>query len=512
MSWEAYSYSKYFARIHHFPKFSQKRPWTAFINETVNSAAAGALLVMSLFSFLISFGKLPMRLVLSLCASYTALSGYFLFGTARFFGFDISMLNAHKAADLCVWVGLILIVYTLKLLGDVPGLVFRIFLALVVPAMVIIGLGQSGDQVQFGTSLPFGMTLFALLYAFFGQIKLLRSTQSRRYTLGVVGLAFWNVSVINDILVLTGLYDGFAILSIGTVGGLFFFGMALHERILVAYKERDFLRANLEKEVEVKTKNLRLKTQELEAAMRKLKETQSELIQSARLASIGTLAAGIAHEINNSLNYVNGALRPLEKMIFGGKEPSREKLRDLIDMMKDGLQLTFNIIQNLKLQAGMNRSEKTSQVKEVISGVLPMIRSKLTSRHQLSTDLDGNFEVAIPAVALHQVIFNLIHNAVDASPDGGEIKISAHSSQDKAEICVADNGKGMSQDVVGRIFEPFFTTKDVGQGTGLGLHIVKNEIEKQGGSISVASELNQGTTFTISLPLAIENTSQGKAA
>lgn len=500
--WRAYSYSEYFARIQHFPKLASSRPLTNFINETLNSVAAGALLLMSLFSFLISIGKISKRLVFSLCISYAALSGYFLFGSASFFGIDISMLWSHKLADLCVWIGLIFIVYTLKILETVPKAIFYAFLTFVVPAMAIVAIGNTGDQVQLGASLPFGMTLFALSFALVNQLKLLVQSKDRLYALRSLGLAFWTISVVNDILVVTGLYDGYATLSIGTVGGLFFFGLALHERILSAYNERDYLRENLELEVERKTEQLKTKTQELEDAMQNLKSTQSELVQSEKLASLGTLTAGIAHEINNSLNYVNGALIPLEKL--AKKTSSGEdvkKVEKLVGVMKDGLKLTFEIIKSLKSYTGLNRSEQNEvNFSEVVNSVVTILKTKLRDRYELKIDIDPNIVVYGSVAGLNQIFMNLVTNSLDAMPEGGTLKVEAKSREKDVLVTVTDSGVGIPKNIVDRIFDPFYTTKDVGKGTGLGLYIVKKEVERQNGEVTVESEPGRGTVFTLHLP------------
>src|SRR5690606_7027692 len=132
-------------------------------------------------------------------------------------------------------------------------------------------------------------------------------------------------------------------------------------------RERDYLRKNLEFEVEQKTRSLSIKTSELEQALATLRSTQAELIQSAKMASLGTLSAGIAHEINNSLNYVNGALAPLAALIKKAPEHAgTAKIQTLLGVMTNGLELTFSIIKSLRSYSGLNQAKlKEHQVKEL---------------------------------------------------------------------------------------------------------------------------------------------------
>jgi signal transduction histidine kinase len=513
LTWKAYSYTQYFARINFFPQVVASQPWTNFLNETVSAVSAGALLLISLFSFIISFGKLPNRLVIALCGSYAALSGYFFFGVPEFFGIEIPMLLAHKLADTCVWIGLTFLMYSLVQLEIISKTLFKVFLACVAPAMTIVLIGQSGDQVQLGTSLPFGMTLACLMVGLLRQSRLLIESGSRTYALGSLGLAFWNFSVVNDILVVTGLYAGNSTLSIGTVGGLFFFALSLHEKILSTYRERDYLRQNLEKEVELKTEQLRNKTLALEKAMEELKTTQAELVQSAKLASLGTLAAGIAHEINNSLNFVNGSLRPLERMVAQGDVKKDDpKFLKLLEIMKDGLKLTFGIIQSLKTYTGLNQSALNDvPIQDVVESVLTILRSKLRKEIEVKVSIEPGLRVLGSVVGLNQVFMNLISNSVDAMPQGGVLTITGKSSGKHVMVEVSDSGIGMDSATIERIFEPFFTKKEVGKGTGLGLHIVKKEVERHKGTINVRSEPNRGTTFQLKL-LAEAITGEGAVA
>jgi len=233
------------------------------------------------------------------------------------------------------------------------------------------------------------------------------------------------------------------------------------------------------------------------------KKLQAEVMQSAKLASLGTLSAGIAHEIKNSLNYIKGTIKPFERLSKKFEnEQDRKKADKLIEVMNQGMNLTLDIIESIATFTGVDNRAKQQDVniKKLISGVLNILKHKLHSQIQVNVEVDENLECFVDTVALSQVLMNLCGNAADAM-ETGIINIKAEKQQENLHIQVADNGCGMDQATLDRIFDPFYTTKSVGSGTGLGLHIVKSEIEKRNGTIKVESTEGVGTTFTINLPL-----------
>ncbi len=228
-------------------------------------------------------------------------------------------------------------------------------------------------------------------------------------------------------------------------------------------------------------------------------------MQSSKLASIGTLAAGIAHEINNSLNYVNGAVPALVRIVAKDQleQADRDRAKKLFGIMQEGLSLTAQIIKNLKSFSRAEGTIETFAVREIIEGVLRILNHKIRGVVHVVNEVDAAIIIESDRVALSQILLNLIDNAIDAmAAQEGERAIVFRGGQDHAEtwISVQDNGSGIPADILNNVFDPFFTTKPVGKGTGLGLFIVNNEIKKFGGSVKIDSELGKGTEFRLGFP------------
>ena len=282
------------------------------------------------------------------------------------------------------------------------------------------------------------------------------------------------------------------------------------------------------------------RTQALSDALKHLKESESQLIQSEKMSSLGQMVAGVAHEINTPLAYVNNSLGQVSEQLPGiantldhcdkllelleaGNDPeglSREfqqtaehlgvlkqqhVIKELIELVKDGLFGTgqvSEIVGNLKNFSRLDRSKVShSNLNESLNSTL------LLAKHMLkSVTVIKNFgeipEITCAPSQINQVFLNLITNAVQAMPEErGTITLATHTDGDRCHGRSADDGAGIPPEVMDRIFDPFFTTKEIGKGTGLGLSISYKIIEEHGGKISVESEPGLGTKFTVWLPL-----------
>lgn len=508
--WIVHSYSKYFSRIGHSPFLSSKVIKANFIAENLNAITGASLLVMSLISFFLFQGKVAPKLTTSLALSNLAMAIYFCCTTPFLFYLPFSMKTMHKCADSGLWIGFVFIFYCIYLEGVISKKVYLSYLCVLFPSLIIILFGSSGDVIQFGTTIPFGFTLSLLFYCAVKFTKMLFKSKRKLGPAGqALGFTIFALSGVHDIFTVTGLMYGQMFLCMGVVGVLFFIMIAVNEQIMATYIERDYLRENLEKEVERKTVQLKEKTVELENSMKELQTTQAELLQSSKLASIGTLAAGIAHEINNSINYVNGSIVPLERLAEKIQDDkSKERFKNLIGVMKQGTQLTIDIIKSLKQTSGVNQAEINDlKLDEIMQSVLNILKSKYKNSVEIVTEVNPSHQVYGSIVGLSQVFMNLIGNAVDAienrmssNTTPGKIIISSEEAGESLCIKIQDNGEGMSEETKRRVFEPFFTTKPVGKGTGLGLYIVNNEIKKHHGKVEIDSALGVGTTFKVILP------------
>ena len=286
-----------------------------------------------------------------------------------------------------------------------------------------------------------------------------------------------------------------------------------------------------------------IKKQELEEAMAQLKLTQAQALQTEKMASIGQLAAGVAHEINNPTGFVSSNLNTLDEYLedidsllkayrelltglnkdvakknLSSGIPAKidlilnleqeidiefvqEDIRDLIKDCREGTDRIKKIVLNLKRFAHPGEDKLvTRDISQGLESTLNMVNNELKYKATVTMDLGDLPEIQCYPQQLNQVFMNILVNAAQAIETHGEIKIMAEHVNGNVEIRISDTGSGISEENIPRIFDPFFTTKDVGKGTGLGMNIAYNIIKKHNGTIDVESTVGKGTTFTIKLP------------
>ena len=243
-----------------------------------------------------------------------------------------------------------------------------------------------------------------------------------------------------------------------------------------------------------------------------LHELEQRLALADRMASIGTLAAGLAHEINNPLTYVLGNLDLiLHGLSTPGAEPPRE---DLVQMLREAHQGAARVSEIVRSMRVFARSEpsasKTADVDRVVESALAMAKNEIRHRARLQKRLGAPPIAAANETTLVQVVLNLLMNAAQAIPEGQadrfEIAVSTGVDADgRVFIEVRDTGEGMTAETMRRAFDPFFTTKEVGQGRGLGLSLVHSAVTACGGEVRVNSARGEGATFRLLLPVASDN-------
>ncbi|KTD60341.1 signal transduction histidine kinase [Legionella santicrucis] len=300
-----------------------------------------------------------------------------------------------------------------------------------------------------------------------------------------------------------------------------------------AQQELQEVNIELESRVKQRTQDLNEKNHPLNNTLESLKQTQTQLIQAEKMSSLGILTAGIAHEINNLINFISANIGPLKNDIediiqllnkyreITSEIPLKEKLleiskyceridlsftlqetHDLLHSIEEGARRTANIVKDLRTFSRLDESElKWVNIHENIDSTLTLLRNLVRDRIAIHKNYGNIPEIECFPGKMNQVFMNLITNAAQAISDHGEITISTHKDNDQIRISVRDTGTGMNKETMARIFEPFFTTKPTGKGTGLGLSISYSIVQDHHGSISVNSTPGKGSEFIIVLPI-----------
>lgn len=268
--------------------------------------------------------------------------------------------------------------------------------------------------------------------------------------------------------------------------------------------------------------------EELASIIDELRSTQAQLVQSEKMASLGVLTAGVAHEINNPVNFISSGVYGLQNVIHSlneyiancsemkkhttKNEDQTESITDLLDGARRlieniqlGVDRTSNIVKSLKIFSFPGTGNRElMDIHAGIDATLVMVNHLIKDRIQVIRKYEVIPMVKCLNSPINQVFMNIIYNAIDAIKDKGTITIHTHAEPDKNKVIVSisDNGEGIPDNIKKKIFEPFFTTKEVGKGTGLGLSISYNIIKEHNGQLYFETNNPKGTTFFIELPIS----------
>ncbi|MEM6263869.1 MAG: ATP-binding protein [Bacteroidota bacterium] len=279
-------------------------------------------------------------------------------------------------------------------------------------------------------------------------------------------------------------------------------------------------------------KDLQVTYKELAETHQQLKSAQLKLVEQEKMASLGQLTAGIAHEINNPINFISGNISPLrrdlediqhlleqyQEAVKGGELEQQfaslnesadlefvlEEIRDLLFGIEEGTVRTTEIIKGLRNFSRLDESSlKDFDIHQGLDSTLVLLNNKLKDRVTVEKSY-GELPLleGFPG-KINQVLMNVLNNAIQAIPsdEKGHIQLTTRQLEEEIEVEIQDSGKGIPEEQIGKIFDPFFTTKEVGEGTGLGLSISKGIMEQHQGDIFVKSEEGTGTTITLRLPI-----------
>lgn len=508
----------------------------------------GIMLVMIFYNLFIYFSVRDKSYIyyvvyiLCILLTQTSLQGY----TLQYLWFNNSVITKYSLIilpSLSAIMGMFFMnfflqtkKYSKKLNKVVFFLVAPYFFAIGLSLFNIFGLSQIIIQVNSGV-----VSLYMLITPI---IVYKKGYQPAKYF-----LAAWSVFLVGVVIYILKDFEVLPFnnftrytMQIGSGIETVLLSFALAARINIYKKER--LEAVQENEKLVREQNVILeqkvieRTNELNKALNHLKQTQSQLVEAEKMASLGQLTAGIAHEVNNPINFITSNIFPLREDIKDLKsilnkyaeinsatnlseklqeieqlkdelqyEYLLEELEGIIHGIEDGAKRTAEIVSSLRNFSRLDESDlKRADINDGINSTLKLIKIKL-GNIKLVKKLGKTPEIECYPGKLNQLFLNLIDNAIFAvkakhqKSKDGEIIIETYVENNFLIIKISDNGTGMNQETKNKIFEPFFTTKDVGEGTGLGLSIVHGIIETHKAKIDVTSQLGIGTEFKIKLPV-----------
>ena len=524
---------------------------------------AGIIIVMFLYNMFLFFTVRDkayfyyIGYILFVGLTQACLQGY---ATRFFYPSSFYLANAMQ-----VWVPALSGIFSILFINNFlqvkthTPLLYRILVGFLIIYFGIIATSISGNFLLSTQIMQLAVTVLALV-VYITAIKI----SLKGYRPAKIFLIAWTIfiaAVVVFVLRSNGVvpYNAFSYyaMEVGSVVEVVLLSIALADKINLFRKEKEdsqeqaltALKENeriireqnviLEKKVGERTHELKLSNDELNKAMHELKEAETQLVESEKMASLGQLTAGIAHEINNPINFVASNVKPLnrdvkilletvdmmEKIV---KEQSpeqykiianykseidydylKEEIDQLLSGIGEGASRTAEIVKGLRIFSRLDEDTlKKADINEGMESTLVITNNLLNNLIKVNR-VYGN----IPLIEcypgkLNQVFLNMISNAVYAikkrfgENDGGELTIATSSDDSFIYVKIKDNGTGMDENTKKRLFEPFFTTKDVGEGTGLGLSIAYNTINKHNGLILIESQIGVGTEFTIKLPLS----------
>ncbi len=299
----------------------------------------------------------------------------------------------------------------------------------------------------------------------------------------------------------------------------------IHGKYTVLLDKEKRAKEEAEKLVEIRTKELRLANEEL-------KRTEAQLVHSEKMSSLGQMVAGLAHELNNPINFISGNIDVMEEYVSDLKKgfdelqslktitPKElkgiddqyefsfklEDLKSIAQSVRNGCTRAADVITGLRTFSRLDEAElKETNIHQDIDMTLTLLKSQFKDRITIHKQYDDFKSFKCFSSQLNQVYMNLLQNAIHAIKGEGDIWISTKLIKDKELIIsIKDSGQGIEEDKVSKIFDPFFTTKPVGEGTGLGLSVSYGIVQKHGGRIEVQSKVGEGALFRIVLPIVKE--------
>ncbi len=276
-----------------------------------------------------------------------------------------------------------------------------------------------------------------------------------------------------------------------------------HENLATLVKLRTQKLEEINAEVLEKNAVINDTNKQLTDTIQQLRKAEIQLIEQEKMASLGTLTAGVAHEINNPLNYLVGAKVILSDYFKEHKSKEPEKINMVLESLELGTERIIGIVKGLNLFSRRNNDmDESCEIHPILNNCVAMLKGKLNLKVSIQKNY-WNEEIVVPGNvgSLHQVFLNFLTNANQAIADAGIIRIETRIDEKNAIIVISDNGIGIDKEKLKQITDPFFTTKPAGLGTGLGLSIAHSIITNHKGTLGFDSDTGKGMTVSVTLPL-----------
>lgn len=241
---------------------------------------------------------------------------------------------------------------------------------------------------------------------------------------------------------------------------------------------------------------------ELEAALDNLQKSNTQILRTEKMTSLGILTSGVAHEINNPLNYISGGRFGIEEFLDENHIEKNENVEFYLESIQKGVERISNIVLNLHKFSGNGfKTNMEYDVHEILDNCIRILNSKTEGRIDIHRNYTTKSLILIGNVAeMHQVFINVLSNSVQSIKEDGKISVDTVKQEQRVLISIKDTGSGIAKENIPKITDPFFTTKDPGQGTGLGLSIAYKIVNEHNGEMEFQSEEGTGTEVIIKLP------------